>query len=150
MAENDSYQTPSSSSDSFPANAANDTAEPAGWHSPTQGGMTTPIAPEGGIFSYSGAMADNDSMPSNMNSDHTPDDGESNMDYNMEYEPSDAAPPEGRHMVHPGNVTWGCASCASSSPSVPGYPGLPVIPSMPSTPSMQSMPSMPSAPSMPS
>ncbi|MDO4330112.1 MAG: DUF4397 domain-containing protein [Lachnospiraceae bacterium] len=163
MAENDSYQTPSASSDSFPANAANDTAEPAGWHSPTQGGMTTPIAPEGGIPSYPGTMTENSNTAAPITPEgNMPASPQAMMDANnaagwnaarnnnMEYESDDAAPPEGRHMVYPGNVTWGCATCDSSTPSVPGFPGLPVIPSMPSSPSVPSTPSMPSIPSMPS
>lgn len=57
MAENDSYQTPSASASENSSNSAN-SAEPStaesGWHGINQGGLTTPIAPEGGIPAFPG------------------------------------------------------------------------------------------------
>ncbi len=108
MAENDSYQTPSVTPET--AEDTSSTAETAGWHSPTQGGITTPIAPEGGIPAY----------PGNMNQT-----GNDNAGIML------PIAPEGGIPAYPGNMNCpGCGSC-------PGCSTLPIFPTIPSVPSYQ-------------
>lgn len=142
MAENDSYQTPSDATDNFTPNQADNNAEPAGWHSPTQGGMTTPIAPEGRIPSYPGAEpAAADGNAGSMD--------RSNMgSIPADNEPAASAAPEGRRMVYPGNAPWSCPSCTPPSSVSPTFPTI-TFPTIPSTPSIPSVPSVPSFPSIP-
>ena len=54
MAENNTFPSQSASNDDYTNTSGTDIPETAGWHSPTQGGITTPIAPEGGIPAYPG------------------------------------------------------------------------------------------------
>ncbi|MCI8950010.1 MAG: DUF4397 domain-containing protein [Lachnospiraceae bacterium] len=124
MAENDSYQTPSPTPDNY---NPNNNAENAGWHSPTQGGITTPIAPEGGMPAYPGNMGSGDpndgiALPI------APEGGMPAYPGNMgSGDPNDgiALPiaPEGGPPVYPGNT---CDSCIT----------FPIFPSIPSPPVM--------------
>ncbi len=138
MAETDSYQTPPDTPDNCTP-AAGEAAEPAGWHSPTQGGITTPIAPEGGIPAY----------PGNMNT------GNANDGISL------PIAPEGSIPAYPGNMNTGNANDGISLPiapegGIPAYPGnmntgnicwnrpphchhcvtMPIFPNIPSTPPM--------------
>lgn len=114
MAENDSYQipstTPADSADMTNAATPSEPAETAGWHSPTQGGITTPIAPEGGIPAY----------PGNMNQT-----GNENAGIMLPIETENTFP------AYPGNMN--CPSCGSC----PSCPTLPIYPTIPSVPSYQ-------------
>lgn len=107
MAENDSYQNPATAADAAePSTAEN------GWHSTTQGGLTTPIAPEGGIPAY----------PGNMNGS-----GNNNNDYGI----SLPIAPEGGIPAYPGNMNgsgnnnndYGISLPIAPEGGIPAYPG---------------------------
>lgn len=98
MAEKDSYPN-------LNACQADQEAEPStadnGWHSITQGGITTPIAPEGGIPAYPGNM----------------DNGNNNNDYGI----SLPIAPEGGIPAYPGWTVGG----PNFGIDIPAFPNLP-------------------------
>ena len=122
MAENDSYQTPSSLSDTSAPTSSHPSLsgvrsceEPAGWHSPAQGGMTTPISPNVSALSI-----------------QRQDDARSG-DYGLT---TPVAPEGGRPAVTPEDVGSGNSGITTpvapegGRPVAPGdeWPGLPSFP----------------------
>lgn len=130
MAENDSYQTPSATPDNY---NSNDNTETAGWHSPTQGGLTTPIAPEGGIPAYPGNMNGSGNNNDGISLPIAPEGGipaypgDMNNSGNGDYGISLPIAPEGGIPAYPGNTCDSCITC-------PNCPTFPIFPSIPSNP----------------
>lgn len=140
MAENDSYPTPSVTPDQF--NSSNDNAETAGWHSPSQGGLTTPIAPEGGIPAFPGNMNGSSNENSGLTTPIAPEGGIPAYPGNMNGSDENSGlttpiAPEGGIPAYPGNMngsgSWrpGCNNCITfpTFPSFPSFPQPPVFPS---------------------
>ncbi len=111
MDENNTFPSPSAPTDDC---ASNGSAAPeiAGWHSPTQGGITTPIAPEGGIGAYPGNdTSDTDSTGGQRLTTPTA--------------------PEGGIPAYPGSPSGAASPLFPNTPTDPCVPARPDLPARP-------------------